>query len=68
MQIPKKNLLKIQALKEHGDAVLIANKYGISAETVRRAFRTQSCSEELFRYLVEFYEERQTLLDAHISQ
>jgi hypothetical protein len=68
MQIPPKVLKKWEALKSEGDPQKIAETVagGCTSQTIRNAFRTGKCSDEIFKAIGKFYEEKLELIKEYI--
>lgn len=69
MQIPSELLKKWDALKSEGDPQKIADTVagGCTSQTVRNAFKTGKCSDELFKAIADFYEQKLELIKEYIN-
>ena len=67
MEIPQKLINKWKALRTAGDAVKMAEKVENGyAETFNRAFRIGRCSDDVFKIMAEFYEEKANLVKEYL--
>lgn len=70
MEIPKELLDKWKLLRSHGDTEKIASGMAeavrVSDETIRRAFQTGQCNEDVFKAIASFYEERAEIIKQYL--
>lgn len=66
MVIPEKIIKKWEALRSPGDTAKMADKVDGAAETFNRAFRLGRCSDDVFKVMADFYEEKLNLIKEYM--
>ena len=66
MTIPNKITEKWKLLRSKGDIALLANKAKVTTVTIRTAMKDNECSDEVFKVIADFYEERAQLIKQYI--
>lgn len=71
MVIPEKLIKKWKALRTPGDGGKMSEKASaqgleISDETFNRSFRNGKCSDDTFKIMAEFYEEKAQLIKQYV--
>lgn len=70
MEVPKEILDKWAVLRSPGDAEKIVagmpEEDRVSDETIRRVFLNGKCSDEVFKAMAEFYEQKANLIKEYL--
>lgn len=67
MTIEKQLLTKWTGLRSMEDAARIAEKAGVTVQTIRNAFRTGKCSDEVFKTMAEFYQDKVNMINQYLQ-
>lgn len=68
MKIPKELIKKWEVLRSDLDTERIAEAAGVHKQTVRNAFNTGKCSDEVFKAMADFYSGKEVLINQYILQ
>lgn len=66
MKIPTKLLDKWGALKSEGDIQKIADNANVTRQTIRNAFKNNECSDDVFKAIADFYEEKLEMIKEYM--
>jgi AcrR family transcriptional regulator len=67
MRIPNRLLQEWEKLRSGGDAVKIAEIAGVSPMTIYRAFREETCNDDVLEAIAAYYKEKKERLESLLS-
>jgi hypothetical protein len=67
MTIPNELLGKWEVLRSAGDMTEIAERADVSTVTISKAFSTAKCSDEVFKVIAEFYQDKEEMISSYLT-
>lgn len=67
MRIPEKLLTEWNELRSPNDANIIAEKAGVSRNTIYRAFTDEVCNDAVFEAMSNYFKEKKAIVDNILS-